>query len=84
MRQTYSVTVGGEERLRFRADLVEASAPIRIVGANGTSRPTPFQTANARHQECEAAELLNRWCRSEGGECWEEDEDYEIDVVDEE
>lgn len=70
----YIVTVDGVERMRFQANLAQASAPILLEGD-----ATPFQTADARHDEWRAAELLNAWCRSEGGAAWGDDE--EIDIV---
>lgn len=43
---TYIVKVDGVERMRFSANLAEASAPILLEGD-----ATPFQTADARHDE---------------------------------
>ncbi len=55
--------------LRVRANLVEASAPIKLVidDGNGELRVegTPFQTANARHNEYEMAHLIARYVLSE-------------------
>ena len=71
----YIVTVDGAERLRFEMDPNQAAAPITWDDGD----PTPFQTANARHRPAEAAELLNDWLRSQGGEAWGEDEEWEWD-----
>lgn len=73
---TYEIRVDGECVATFEADLAQASAPITLAG-----RTTPFQTADARHDSWRAAELLNRWCASEGGEIYSEDDDIDIDVV---
>ena len=72
--QTYTVTVNGIARLTFTADLAEASAPITW----DDNEICPFETADARHNKFEAASLLNRWLRNEGGEAWGEDEEIEI------
>ena len=62
MYTKYRVTVDGETRLEFEADLTQASAKITIDGV-----PTPFRTANASHQAISAARCINEWHYSEGG-----------------
>lgn len=69
MTATYTVYEGTTELLTFEADFARASSQIMIVGDRGANG-TPFRVADARHRPVEAAKLLNRWCRSEGGECW--------------
>lgn len=76
MRNTYIVTVDGEERLRFSADLSQAAEPLMIIGEDGEKLPTPYCTGDARHNQDMAAELLNNWLWSEGGEAWGESEDW--------
>lgn len=70
---TYQVLVDGDVRMTFSADFVQASSPILLEGDS-----TPFQVADARHRKSEAAELLNSWCRNQGGEMWSDDEEIEI------
>lgn len=68
---TYQVLRAGAPLLTFRADFAQASSQIMICDHDGSQAAgTPFQVADARHRPLEAARLLNRWCRSEGGECW--------------
>lgn len=62
--------------MTFSADFVQASSPILLEGDS-----TPFQVADARHREREAAELLNGWCRGQGGEAWGEGEDFSVEEV---
>ncbi|HYE97392.1 MAG TPA: hypothetical protein VEJ18_00720 [Planctomycetota bacterium] len=68
---TYSVHDGGRAPLLvFRADFSRASSPLLLAGEDGESS-TPFQAADARHRPVEAAKLLDRWLRNNGGGCWE-------------
>lgn len=68
---TYEVLADHQVVLAFRADFTQASSPILIGTRHGDEfDPTPFQVADARHRPTEAAKLLNRWCRSQGGEAW--------------
>jgi hypothetical protein len=47
------------ETLKIKANLSEASAPIRVEGDEpGTWRSTPYQTADARHREMEMLRLV--------------------------
>ncbi len=79
---SYEVTIDGDARLTFQANLADAAAPITVIADDGYELlSTPFQTADARHDANRAARLLNDWCRSEGGEAWGEDEDDSIDVT---
>lgn len=73
MKTTYQVKVGKTIRLTFDGDFSQASSPLTIDGNS-----TPFQVADARHRPATAAEILNNWCRSEGGEAWGEDEEITI------
>lgn len=57
MYKTYRVNLSFGD-FHFRADLTEASAPIFDVGVDGEDIATPFQTADARHREHEAAKLI--------------------------
>jgi hypothetical protein len=71
MTATYQVLSGTSVVLTFRADFAQASSPILICDHDGSNcEGTPFQVADARHWPVEAAKLLNRWQRSQGGECW--------------
>lgn len=78
---TYRVTVGDDERMRFEADFSRASDQIMVVGEDGPVG-TPFRVADARHRPERAADLLNGWCRREGGEAWGEGEEAEVEAVD--
>jgi hypothetical protein len=81
---TYAVTVNGEERLQFYADLSNAASQVTYLDSFGDWCPTPFQTADGRHSEEELAELLNGWLYAEGGAAWDAGEDIEVSQVDEE
>lgn len=72
--QTYTVTLTFDT-FQFRADLVEASANIQSVDEDGEVTPSPYQTADARHRECDAAKLLLRYY---GGDYWL-NPDHEVD-----
>ena len=69
----YSIQIAGTERAIFEGDFSNASSPIFL---NGNS--TPFQVADSSHSPRKMAEKLNRWCFSEGGEIWGENEEFEI------
>lgn len=73
MKTTYQVKVGKTVRMIFEGDFAQANSPLTIEGTS-----TPFQVADARHRPSKAAEILNGWCRSEGGEAWGEDEDVTV------
>lgn len=77
MKTVYEAKVGGDVRLVFRADFAQASSPIEIEGEDGFNS-TPYQVADARHKVREAADMLNGWCYSQGGEAWGEDEDVTV------
>ena len=79
MSQTYAIKVGGVVRMTFAGDFAQASSPITLEGDS-----TPFQVADARHRPAKAAELLIGWCESEGGAEVGDDEEYTVDVVEEE
>ena len=72
MTTLYKVLWGDVVVLAFRANFAQASSQIMVCDYDG-SHPngTPFQVADARHDAVEAAKMLNRWLRSQGGECWE-------------
>lgn len=72
---TYRVTVNGDVRMMFSADFRQASCPIMLEG-----RSTPFQVADARHDPVRAAEMLNRWCESQGGGAWDDGDEIEVEV----
>jgi hypothetical protein len=69
----YNCVVGGSVRMSFEGDFRQASSPVTIDGNS-----TPFQVADFRHYPKVAADKLNEWCRSEGGEAWGEDEEVEV------
>lgn len=73
MKTTYQVKVGKTVRMTFEGDFAQASSPLTIEGNS-----TPFQVADARHRPTKAADVLNGWCRSEGGEAWSDDEEIEV------
>ncbi len=73
----YICTVDGQERMTFSGDFAQASSPLLIDGNS-----TPFQVADARHSPARAADLLNDWCRSEGGEAWGQNESVEVEKID--
>lgn len=77
MKTTYRVMVNGSERLNFSADFDQAASPILMDGDG-----TPFQVADARHNPVEAAEILNGYCHSEGGEAFGDDETWTLEEVD--
>uniref|UniRef100_A0A6M3XSM2 Uncharacterized protein n=1 Tax=viral metagenome TaxID=1070528 RepID=A0A6M3XSM2_9ZZZZ len=70
---TWVVTVGREERLRYRASWASASSPIEIIDGDEV-RATPFQVADAYHAPVRVPALLWGWLDSEGGAPWAEDE----------
>lgn len=77
--QTYQVVVGGAVRMRFAANFAQASCPITLEGDS-----TPFQVADARHRPSVAAEKLVAWCDSQGGSNVGADEEYTVEVVEDE
>ena len=79
--QIYTARVNGDDRLNFRGDFAQASSPLEIGGDEGF-QSTPFQVADARHRPAIAAEILNDWCRSQGGEAWSEDEVARVAIED--
>ncbi len=54
----YTVTFASGTEAQFAADLSEASAPLCYVDDEGTEHATQWQTASARHDEWQAAELV--------------------------
>lgn len=89
MRATYRVRLTFDTLL-VSADLTEASAPIQVLIEDEDEDdgyrvvPTPYQTADARHDERQMARLA---VRAMGGEYWQDpsidysdiDEDEAID-----
>jgi hypothetical protein len=69
----YAIKINGEVRVQFSANFSQCDSPIELDG-----KSTPFQVADARHDAENAAELLNKWCRSEGGEIYGDDEVLEV------
>jgi len=70
---TYEIKVNGEVAATFQADFRQASSAIELNG-----RTTPYQVADAKHDADIAAKLLNKWCFSEGGEIWGDDDQIEV------
>ena len=79
MTETYAIKVGDDVRMTFAGNFAQASSPITLEGDS-----TPYQVADARHRPEEAAALLIRWCDSQGGSNVGDDEEYTVDVVEEE
>lgn len=77
--KTYEIRVDGDVRMTFSADFAQASSPLLLEGAG-----TPFQVADAKHRPYEAARLLIDWSNQQGGSNVADDEDYEVEVVEEE
>ncbi len=56
---TYTLDLPWGETLRMSADLSQASAPIQYEGAERDEwMSTPYQTADARHDETRAMRLV--------------------------
>jgi hypothetical protein len=71
MRQTYVARLRHGEDVVFSADLAQASAPILLINDDGEPVGTPYCTADARHDDWNAAELVSNWQSSE-------DDDVEV------
>lgn len=56
----YTARLPWGETLKISADLSQASAPISYKDGNEWIG-TPFQTADARHNECSAIRLILDW-----------------------
>ena len=69
----YSILANGNKVATMTANFAQASCPILLDGQS-----TPFQVADAQHDPGTAAEMLNRWCFSQGGEIWGEDDEVEV------
>lgn len=81
-RKIYSITVGGDERIRFSADLAEASAAVELLDLGGdldTGSLTLFQTADGGHSALGVAYCLVRW--SDLIECIGDDEEWDVEEV---
>ena len=61
----------GFDRLVLKCDLAQASSPIRYLGGDDDDEwvTTPYQVADARHDEHEAVALVVAWL---GGEYYED------------
>jgi len=70
---TYKIKVNGEVAATFEANFNQAGSGIELNG-----RATPYQVSDAKHDPDNAAELLNGWCFSEGGEIWGDDDQIEV------
>ncbi len=70
---SYKILVNGNEAATITANFAQASCGIALDGQS-----TPFQVADARHDPDIAAELLNNWCHSQGGEIWGDDDEVEV------
>lgn len=71
----YRVHMKSGDDWTMRMDAVEAGAPILHVDADGDVHSTPFETANASHDELTAAELVVQWWNRQSG-----DNDEVLDV----
>lgn len=60
MATEYTINLGFD-RLRIQADLSQASAQIRYLGADDEWHSTPYQTADASHRVRDAARLVVRY-----------------------
>ena len=69
----YKIFVNGHNVATMTANFAQASCQILIDG-----QPTPFQVADAKQDPDIAAEMLNNWCHSQGGEIWGDDDDVEV------
>jgi hypothetical protein len=69
----YSILANGNKVATMTANFAQASCPILLDGQS-----TPFQVADAKHDPGTAAEMLNNWCHSQGGEIWGEDDEVEV------
>lgn len=69
---TYIVTLADGQKFKMAADLVQASAPIS-ANFHGPDdwQNTPFQTADARHDETRAAELVAEYFSTGDDDCTE-------------
>jgi hypothetical protein len=70
---SYKILVNGVEAATISANFAQASCAIELNG-----KATPYQVADAKHDPDNAAELLNGWCFSEGGEIWGDDDQIEV------
>ncbi len=61
----YTVKLDDGTSFRMQADMTQAAAPISVTFHDGESwwQGTPYQTADARHNEVEAANLVNDYFR---------------------
>lgn len=75
MRTTYTVKVNSETRLRFTADLADASAPLMIVDC---TECTPLNTSHASHTAVGAARVVNGYLWSQGGAAFGDDEEIVV------
>lgn len=69
VQRAYEVSMTQGFRFYFLADLTEASAPLFLLDDDGSRRATPWQTADVRHDEREAAALF---VGSFGGSYWDD------------
>jgi hypothetical protein len=65
--------------LTFRADLAQAASPVEIQGDSGWES-TPFQVADCRHSQREAARLLMEWIGLDG-ECYSTERPFDVKEV---
>lgn len=72
---TYRAIFNNQTAFTFQANFADAADPILLDGDS-----TPFQVADFRHSEHQAALGLNEWLRSEGGEAWGEEDDDDVSV----
>ena len=77
--KTYTVIINNETRLRFEADLAQATAPLVIIDEDDAREVTPLQTTDAAHTARGAACIINSWLRSEGGAAFGEDEEIVVE-----
>lgn len=72
----FIVKLDDGSKFEMSADLVQASAPIsaNFHGGDDDWQNTPYQTADARHDEDAAAKLVNDYFRAA-------DDDSEVETV---
>lgn len=71
MATRYEVTLTDGQTFWMLANLVEASAPIKanFHGGDDDWQVTPYQTADARHEAWQAAELLAEYFSTGSDDC---------------
>lgn len=69
----YRVTLTDGQIFHMQADMVQAAAPIKAcfhdVNSDADWQSTPYQTADARHRETAAAELVAKYFATGPDDC---------------